>query len=77
MGDVGHWMSWGLELGQGDLRDEGGYSRYFLCFMVLSLLTLLLGFSQNLYETSTHLYMPSWILNIQFRWMSPMPFDGL
>lgn len=24
----GHWLTWGLELGQGDLRDVEGWSKY-------------------------------------------------
>lgn len=68
----GHWLTWGLELGQGNLRDVEGWSKYQrilplpngFVFVNLPAFSLSLFFFQNHYGPSAHLYMPSWILNI-------------
>lgn len=61
----GHWLTWGLQVGQGDLRDVGGWSWRQRTlplphgFVFVNLPALF--FFQNHYGPSAHLYMPGWI----------------
>lgn len=77
MGDGEHWVSWGLQLGQGDLGDEGRSSKYLLCFLVLSPLAFLLVFFRIIMKQVPICAYQVGHWTYQFRWISPILFNGL